>query len=352
MADQVASPTILVTGASGFLGSAIVRQLRAQRFRLRTSGRRILPTENLPNYMALDLRLPSSAGKLVEGINVVIHAAGLAHQHTPGRSLSNEFFRVNTAGTETMVRAAAAAGCRRFVLVSSVSVYGDGSPTKTEIDPCFPTSPYAQSKLKAEQVATELAASFSMELIVLRMATLYGENDPGNVGRLLQAIDRRRFFWIGSGKNYKSLVHVQDAANACTLAATRQPSTHVRTFNVAAQSCTMHAIVSTLACALGRRPPSLYIPARIPLTAAAIGSKIPGLANPAQRICSTLDKWLSDETFDATLFRDAFGWRPEISLESGLARQVAHFRKNGQQPSLASPAIHDRLDESRGSRAA
>jgi nucleoside-diphosphate-sugar epimerase len=191
-----------------------------------------------------------------------------------------------------------------------------------------------------------------MELIILRMATLYGENDPGNVGRLLRAIDRGRFLWIGDGQNRKSLVHVEDAASACALAATCPLSTHFRTFNIAAVPCTMREIVSTLACSLGRRPPSLHVPARIPLAAAVIGSKIPGIAIRARRFRSTLDKWLSDEVFDATLFRDAFGWHPQISLDRGLARQVAQYRLNRQPASPASSATDDGRRSLPGNRAA
>jgi nucleoside-diphosphate-sugar epimerase len=289
---------------------------------------------------------------LVAGVDVVIHAAGLAHQHRATLAQRVEYSQINTACTESMVRAAVAADCQRFVLVSSVSVYGAGSPATTEEAPCNPSSPYAISKLEAEHVASEVAASSKMELIILRMATLYGDNDPGNVGRLLRTIDRGRFLWIGDGQNRKSLVHVEDAASACALAATRPLSTHFRTFNIATEPCTMREIVSTLACSLGRRPPSIHVPARIPLTAAAITSNIPGLATRARRFRSTLDKWLSDEVFDATLFRDTFGWHPKISLDRGLARQVAQYRLNWQQASPTSTASGDGRRSLPGNRAA
>jgi len=326
--DQLANSTILVTGASGFLGSAVVAQLRACGFHLRTTGRRVLPCGALPNYTAADVCDESSVSRLVDGVEVVIHAAGLAHRHRGGSSQAGHFLHVNARGTEAIARAAAAAGCRRIVLVSSVAVYGNGSQPKTESDACFPTSPYASSKLAAEQLATEVAASTNMELIILRMATLYGENDPGNVGRLLRAIDRRRFVWIGAGQNRKSLVHVEDAASACVAAAIRRQAPKCKTFNVATKSYPMRLIVSKIANALGRGVPPVRLPARIPLMAAAVAGKVPGLADQGQRLVATLEKWISDDVFDAALFRDAFGWRPVVTLDKGIARQVARYRND------------------------
>jgi nucleoside-diphosphate-sugar epimerase len=326
MPDICANRTILVTGASGFLGSAVASQLGAKGFKLRTTGRQAFPSNPLPNYRPLDLCDERAVSQLVAGTEIVIHAAGLAHQHRATSSSESDFFRVNARGAEVVARAAGAAGCRRFVLVSSVAVYGNGSPPKTEADPCWPSSPYARSKLEAERLATEAAAAANMELIILRMATVYGENDPGNVGRLLRAIDRCRFVWVGTGQNYKSLVHVEDAAAACVTAATHKQALHPKTFNVASDPCTVRSIVATIADALERRIPSVRLPARLPLMAAAFASRVPGLARRARRIGATLEKWISDDVFDAALFRETFAWRPQVTLEDGILGQVARHR--------------------------
>lgn len=327
MTSESSIPSILVSGATGFLGKAIVDQLRHVSCRLRTTGRRMRPPTDLPNYVAADICDRSAVARLVAGNDVVIHSAGLAHQHRATSAQDAEFFRINTLGTETVVRAAAAAGCRRIVLIGSVSVYGNGWPPKTEAAACRPVGAYAQSKLEAEKVAAEVANSAGMELVVLRMATLYGRSDPGNVGRLLQAIDRRRFVWIGRGENVKSLIEVEDAASACVIAACCPNLPNARTFNVSAEPCSMRAIVAGLAEALDRRVPPLRLPPRPLRFAAAFTGKVPRLAHRAQRFRSTLDKWLSDEAYDATLFRDSFGWAPRISLHDGLARQVAAYRQ-------------------------
>lgn len=327
MASQNSAPVILVTGASGFLGGKIAEQLGSVNCRLRTTGRRMSPPSDLPNYTALELSDETGFSRLSEGVDVVIHAAGLAHQHHAAPSQTGAFVRINSAGTGVAARAAAAAGCQRFVLVSSVAVYGSGWPPKTEAARCSPACPYAQSKLEAERIAAEIAGSAGMELIILRMATLYGENDPGNVGRVLKAVDRGRFLWVGRGENCKSLVHVEDAASACVIAACHSGRLISTIYNVAAEPCDMNAIVATLATALERKTPSVYFPAAPLRMAATLATYIPALSRRAQHLRSTLEKWLSHDVYDATLFRHSFGWQPRVSLAGGLSRQVARYRE-------------------------
>jgi len=94
------------------------------------------------------------------------------------------------------------------------------APLLTQLTP-NPVGPYALSKYNAKLRAIEIARDSGMALTILRLATLYGEGDPGNVGRLLRTLDRGRFLWIGDGSNRKSLLHKGDAARACMAVAER-----------------------------------------------------------------------------------------------------------------------------------
>ncbi|MEK7776125.1 MAG: NAD-dependent epimerase/dehydratase family protein, partial [Planctomycetota bacterium] len=114
--------------------------------------------------------------------------------------------------------------------------YGD------ENTPCNPVGPYALSKYNAELRAIEIAREAGMALTILRLATLYGEGDPGNVGRLMRTLDRGRFLWIGDGSNRKSLLYKGDAARACMAVAERSAS-GINIYNVSAPACTMREIV-------------------------------------------------------------------------------------------------------------
>jgi nucleoside-diphosphate-sugar epimerase len=328
MSCTKASPTWLLTGATGFLGTAIVRALRGRNYRLRTSGRRRLTANDLPNYQAADLRDQAAVARLVKGVDVVISAAGLTHGHGTPVQRDDDFWRINADGAESLIRAAEMAGVRRFILVSSISVYGRRCPPYTESAPCFPANAYAQSKLAAERISTEIARAAGMELVILRMAPICGEGARGNIDRLLQAIDRKRFIWIGSGTNRKSLIHVDDAASACVTAACFDSLPQGGVYNVSAATCTMHEIVSSLAVALGRHIPPVRLPSQAPLQLAGRACRLPVIGAAARRAFETLDKWLCDEVYDSSWFCDSFAWRPRIDIRDAMTRQVAWYRRS------------------------
>src|SRR5258707_649158 len=143
---------ILLTGAGGFVGSA-VRDAAARRgLDLRA-----------PLRPAADILRPETLPPAMEGVDTVIHAAGAAHAFRRSAAV-DEIYRTNVEGTRNVVAAACAAGVRHVVLVSSISVYGD----LREV--------YARSKADAESAATEAAGA--MTLTTLRLATTYGEGDP------------------------------------------------------------------------------------------------------------------------------------------------------------------------------
>jgi nucleoside-diphosphate-sugar epimerase len=278
-------------------------------------------------YVQADVLEPGSLARAVAGVDVVIHAAGLAHMFGRSQAASAPFDAVNRIGTENTVRLAAEAGARRIVLVSSVSVYGEsGRRECAENAPCCPEGAYAQSKWQAEQCAREIASSYQMDLAVLRLATLYGEGDPGNVGRLMRAIDRRRFVWVGDGSNRKSLLHRDDAARACVVAAASGMG-GVHVFNVASTWHTMREVVETLAAKLGRGLFPIRVPASLAMAAAEAADRLGG-SRRRPDLAKAVAKWLADDTYDGRLFQTSFNFLPSVALTDGLEREVAWYRQN------------------------
>lgn len=315
---------LLLTGASGFLGSEILRQAVAQGFVTRAVGRQWTNrrSDRSATFVSADVADPTMWSSLCEGMTTVIHAAGLAHQF--GRSGANreDFFRVNAEGTANVLRGAAAAGVRHVVLVSSVSVYGGGCPARDESSPCLARDPYGESKKQAEDIAREIARHSGMHLTILRMATIYGDGDPGNIGRLLRAIDGQRFVWVGTGDNCKSLIHVSDAARACLLTAQSPPVSPCATYNVSASPVKVRQIVEAFADGLQRPLPLWHISADlIKMVTCGLALCSAGFGPPA-RIHRTIRKWLADDVYLSDRFAKDFSFRPEVSLEKGLARQV------------------------------
>jgi len=319
-------PCMLVTGANGFLGSEIARQGMINNLPIRETdknGASIKPQRDYQPADILDIPRIKSA---LRGINCVIHAAGLAHVFNPVKTQTGLFEVINVKGTENIARAAAEAAVRHFVLISSVSVYGPGAhKIFSEDTSCCPVGPYAESKHHAELRAMEIARNSGMALTILRLATIYGEGDPGNVNRLMRVLDRGRFIWIGDGSNQKSLIYKGDAARACLAVASR-PANGVRIYNVAAPPCTMREIADSLAMALGKKPLPVRIPAHVALATGKFLSCFP--AKRFSGLHSTIEKWLAEDVYDTSRFERDYGFHTHVNLIEGLKREVRWYRQS------------------------
>jgi len=323
---------LLVTGASGFLGRAVVSQAKARGWNVRATSRRRgeLPAD--VDFHSASIIDPKALERTVRGADAVIHCAGLAHVTDRGSTAEALFYRVNRTGTENVVRAAVEAGVRRIVIVSSVAVYGHSATVCDEDSPCRPNSAYGQSKFEGERRAAEIAHRSGVLLTILRPATLYGEGAPGNVARLIRAIDRRRFIWLGRGENRKTLVHVEDAARACLLAIAKMPA-GLNVYNVSSPSVTMRHIVEALAHALGKQPPRWHIPAWLARRGAWMAGRLLSGAGLFRSLENTIDKWLCDDVFSGTKIERELGFVPQVDLADGLRRQVQAYR------GLAGPSV-------------
>ena len=274
-----------------------------------------------PNIVVADVLDARQMQGVLQGVDVLIHAAGLAHQHGL-RVHTAAFDAVNRLGTEVSVRIAAKCGARHVVLVSSSSVYGPGSGTEhDEGSACHPVGAYGVSKLHAEEVAADIAERHGVGLTILRLATLYGEGDPGNVGRLLRAVDRRRFLWIGDGSNRKSLLHREDAARACLLACT-EPGRGTSVLNVVGGTYRMSEIVTTIAAALRRSVPRFRVPGGL---ATAVARVLDGAARKGGAWDEVLRKWLADDIVNGERMAASWGFRAQVPLADGVRRQVEWY---------------------------
>ena len=322
---------VLVTGATGFLGRAIVEELLQNEFEVFTSGKS--SEANLPNYFQADLTDSESLSKLekIGRIDAIIHSAGLAHQFI--ETAAEAFRKVNVEGTRNVAELAATLEAEKFILISSVAVYGEAKQTQPadfeENLQCQPRGFYAESKLEAEKVAGGICSDNSIDLTILRPSTIIGENDRGNVARLIEAVDRRRFVWIGSGRNSKSLVYKRDVARAClrfveNFSETKSNKTNI--YNVTAAPLSMREIVEEIEKALERR----VLPVRLPAKPLQKSLKLIGRASGIKRfekIAGTLDKWLSDDVFSGEKIKTEIGFQTAVSPSEGIRREALHYRK-------------------------
>lgn len=316
--NATGSKSLLVTGAGGFLGSGIVDLALLEGWDVRALYRDDRPGHRAEAFVGdiCDAALLRKAG---HGVGAIIHAAGLAHVFGRRNAKDHSAFnRVNESGTANVLDAALECGVPQVVLVSSVSVYGRyAGESCDESVPSQPRGAYAVSKWLGEMRAIERAATGRCSLSILRFATIYGERDRGNVARLIDALDRRRFIWPGSGQNRKSLIYKEDAARACLRALDRvEPGAEI--FNVSATPSTMREIVTAICQALRRPVPKLGIPGHLLKPTQAMFRAIGDPGHLAHR----LDKFLQDDVYDGRKFENRFGFYPKVPLREGIRREV------------------------------
>lgn len=334
---------VLITGANGFIGRALVAALcEEKRFEAFALGGKNSANQNREflkpeNYFQADIsgNLTALAQKIKQrgGAETVVHCAGLAHQF--GRTDREDFWRVNVAGTENVVRLAAEIGTKHFILISSVAVYGgieQGAKREvSELEECRPQGFYAESKLAGEAAAAKICRERSIRLTVLRPATVIGAGDRGNVRRLIETIDKRRFVWIGRGENRKSLIDKADVAGACLQILKKQEEFEAageigepEIYNVAAEPLKMREIVREIARALGRSGPKVKIPDALLGSLFFFGEKL-GAAEKTSKLKETIEKWLAEDVYAADKLKLVYDFAPKIPVSEAIGREVAWY---------------------------
>jgi nucleoside-diphosphate-sugar epimerase len=195
---------ILVTGACGFLGASLVPELLGKGYSVRALCRSPESAKTLPKKVDAsigDVTIPETLGGALRGVETVIHLAGMVSYSKP----REELFRVNAIGTRNLLDQCK--GVKKFVLASSVSVYGEIRGEADESYPIMPGTAYGESKAAAER----FAQASGIRSVMLRIAPMYGKGSDSWV-KNLELLDRG--FPIPSTKNLTHVVHVSDAVQA------------------------------------------------------------------------------------------------------------------------------------------
>jgi nucleoside-diphosphate-sugar epimerase len=316
-----------VTGANGCIGRALIARLSAPDsgfHEVRALVRR--PAFGLAEgveQIVGDLDDLDALHTGCRGADVVFHAAAKVHdaQATP-----EECHRVNVLGTGRLLDACDPDRPPRLLHFSTVAVYGESTPAEglRETAPVRPATPYARSKAAAEELIDTWADSVGAVAVSLRVATVYGPYDRGNLLRMLDAIERGRFVLIGGGRNRKSLVAVDNVA-AAAAAVARAGSALVAGQRIVVadpEPYPLRTIATAMCRALGdaRRPPS------VPLSLARLLSRLLGPRSPmtvdqAQRLAA------HTVYLPGQLTRIA-SYRPVTDLDAGLS-DVVRWRRSG-----------------------
>ncbi len=337
---------ILITGATGLIGQALVRELMAENnHHLRLFVRDVHIAKNqLTNILNRTVNLAPSLAQiefiegdltqltdqdfdsLISGCQSVVHLAGLVHQ---AHAKEEEYNLLNVQVTEKLTLAAARNGISTFIFMSSVAVYGSGPFSMIEESaPLSGQTPYAVSKIACEQILEK--DNSIRRIIILRPALVFGAGDKGNLIKLIQAINKGRYFNIGKGGASKSLIFASDLAAVINLCLDKLPK-GMHVFNAAnREPVSMRELAKTISLALAQNGKILSVPEpllRILINMAdlllpkSIREKVP--LNTDQ-----LDKLTTTTTCSVGKLIQATGFSPRYSLLSALTAEICWAKNN------------------------
>jgi nucleoside-diphosphate-sugar epimerase len=296
---------ILVTGASGFIGRALVTDLANAGHSVRAAMRQ--PADVFPRSVEVvavsDLTRPVEWRALLSRTEIVVHLAGIAHA---GPEIAEDAYdRVNRLATAELANAAKAIGIRHLVFVSSIRAQAGPSSRDVlrENDPAEPTDAYGRSKLAAEDAVRSSGVPFT----VLRPVLIYGSGVKGNLARLMQLANTSWPLPFGLCRNRRSLLSRQNLIGAIHFAL-QAPAALGQTYIVAdAEPLTLAEIIAALRAGAGRKPGLLPVPP--PLI---------GLAANAMGRGEEWQRLSGDQIADPGKLLAA-GWKPGVDTRAGLA---------------------------------
>lgn len=320
------SSKVLVTGASGFLGGHVVRELRTHGLEVFAAGRNVDRLSVVADAAHCVPGTLADLSRLDLRVDAVIHCAALSSPWGAWR----DFHEANVEGTGHVVDFAVRTGARRIVYVSSPSIYACAADRlgirEDEVDEGNRLNGYIRSKIQAEALLRRTRAEGGPDVVIIRPRGLIGTGDPSLVPRLLQVHDRIGVPMFDGGRNLVDITAVENVASALRLAVTEgDPDGGV--YNITNGEPTSFRELLVRLLELTGRTPRLRAMRRRPAWALAtvlerVCSLLPGRPEPPLTRY-TLSTIAYSQTLDISRARAELGYRPHVRLEDALRSAAA-----------------------------
>jgi nucleoside-diphosphate-sugar epimerase len=316
---------VLVTGAGGFIGFTLCRYLVAQGcqvFAVLRDARQLYELgDKLTTIVVDDLCEVHDWKDMLEGIDAVVHLAGYVHERAGNLSeqASLQCTRLNIDVTRSLARAAASAGVKRFIYVSSVKVHGESSDQNksvTEFIELFPEGSYAKSKLVAEGLLRDVESSSEMGVVIVRPPLVYGPGVKANFLRLMKLVEKGIPLPLAAVDNRRSFIYLENLVDLLALSIVH-PEAAGETFLVSdSEGVSTPVLINMLAEGLGVTPRLFPISVEVMQVLAAVGGER-----------STVDRLVQSLVINSSHVRDALGWQPPYSMEQGIRNTVYWYQQ-------------------------
>jgi 2-alkyl-3-oxoalkanoate reductase len=318
--------TTLVTGASGFVGRHLVGKLLARGAAVRALVRDPAAADALRarglEALVGDVRDPAALREAVRGAGVIHHCAAAVGPRYSAREINE----VNGTGVANLLEAVRQAGAGRVVLLSSVNVLGTRNLDPATEDLPYRTSgdPAADVKIEAERLALDYHRRHGLDVVILRPGLIYGPGEP-HVPRMLDALRRGKFAFVGSRANVVPLVHVADVVRAMLLAA-EAPAARGRVYHITDGSrTTVGELADHLAGLIGCPPPRRLLPYAVPYLGCLLFELLGrlGLRRGPAPITRAGLRFLGTSRFvDIRRAKQELGYAPLVDFRQGMAATV------------------------------
>ncbi|MEM7021880.1 MAG: NAD-dependent epimerase/dehydratase family protein [Pseudomonadota bacterium] len=322
---------VLVTGAGGFVGGALIRRLASEGVPVRGLVRseaqgKTLAAEGIEIAKG-DLRDQASLREAMEDVDVVYNIAALFRQEGVERQA---FESINVTGVRNALDAAIGAGVTRFVHCSTIGVHGHiANPPGTEDTPFAPGDIYQRTKLKGEQIAAQYMAEERLPISIVRPASIYGPGDLRML-KLFRGIKLRRFPMIGDCEAFFHPVYIDDLVQGMMLCGTLDQAVG-HTFIIAgSEYISLKDLMATVASKVGANPPWIKLPLAPVYWAAAACETVCNPLNlepPLYR--RRVDFFTKSRAFDISKARRKLGYTPAHSIPEGVERTASWYAEQG-----------------------
>ena len=319
---------IAITGGTGCLGRPLLENLIGKGIDIQLLA---LPRDPIPDFIKRKVQILTGNLNSLETLKLltkdcetIFHLAGKVHSIPGTKEEEENFYRVNVEGTKSLLKASKYNEVKKVIFYSTMGVYGpDADFHGDELSPCRPGSIYAKSKFQAEQLVLNSSNDCGPEGVVLRFPVVYGPFDRGNVAKLIKAVHRKLFVYLGDGSCFRSMISSKNAALAAVKAAL-EPKAANEVFCVTdGQDYTMNELIGSICHAMGTNWRPYHMPVLLAEMIGKLGDFLKKWSHISFPITSGNVRKLSRPlTFSCEKAKKVLGYEPVETLGKGIKREV------------------------------